>query len=373
MRSTLFCAAALLALAAPFGHAQAPSPAAAPATHVQAAPPPEGGPFLPLPAADRPLTRIAFGSCSGSEKPIPILAQIAADKPDLYVYSGDNVYGDARGNDPSLPELREAYARLAASPYYQTLRQTTPIIATWDDHDYGLNDAGVEFFAKDYSKQLFERFFATGERLSAHEGVYDAYAFGPSGERVQILLLDTRWSRTKLARLAEPGPRGPYAQTRDPNAHMLGEAQWAWLAAKLREPADVRILVSSIQVLADGHDYETWDNMPREQRRLIEVIKRSKAKGLIMISGDRHVAGLYRRDDLLPYSLYELTTSGLNRASGRGSDEISTGQLGSLYSFANYGMVQIDWKGRALTLQVKDATGLPVRERRITFSELGLH
>ena len=349
-----------------------PEGAAAAETPAAAVAPPYGGPFLPMPGPDIRISRIAIGSCSGSERPIPILSRIAEERPDLYVYAGDNVYGDARANDPALPELRKAYAQLAANPDYERLRLTAPFLMTWDDHDYGLNDAGVEFFAKNEAKALFERFWDRGDRLQGREGVYDAYAFGPQGERVQILLLDTRWSRTALARLPERGPRGVYAQTRDPQARMLSQQQWDWLEARLREPATVRLIISSVQVLADGHDFEGWDNMPLEQKRLFETIKRAKAKGVVFISGDRHTAGLYRREGLLPYSAIEMTASALNRSSTRINDEVSTGQLGSMYSFANYGMVEIDWDKRAVTLQVRDATGLPVRSTQAAFAEIGV-
>jgi len=371
MRASLFGAALALVLAG-----AAPAAAQAPQAPTEAgmavAALPYGGPFLPLPGSEQRISRIAIGSCNGSERPIPILSQIAAEKPDLYVYAGDNVYGDARAKDPALPELREAYRLLAASPDYQALRQAAPILATWDDHDYGLNDAGVEFFGKDLAKDMFEAFFEKGDRIAAHEGVYDAYSFGPAGERVQVILLDTRWSRTELARKAERGPRGGYDQTRDPAARTLGEAQWAWLEGKLREPADLRIIISSIQVLADGHDFETWDNMPLEQQRLFDLVKRTEAKGVVFVSGDRHSAALYRREGLLPYPAYEMTASALNRTSGRVSDEVSTGQLGSMYTFANYGMIEIDWARKSLSRQIKDATGLAIRERAVSFAELGL-
>jgi alkaline phosphatase D len=342
------------------------------AAQQQPAAAPYGGPFLPLPAAEARLSRIAIGSCSGSERPIPILSRIAAEQPDLYIYAGDNVYGDARANDPTLPELRTAYAQLAASPHYAALRAAAPILAVWDDHDYGLNDAGVEFFAKNEAKTLFERFWESGERLAGREGVYDAHSFGPEGQRVQILLLDTRWSRTALARMSERGPRGVYAQTRDPQARMLSEQQWNWLEARLREPAALRVIVSSVQVLADGHDFEGWDNMPLEQQRLFDLIKRTEAKGVVFVSGDRHSAGLYRREGLLPYTAIEMTASALNRSSTRINDEVSTGQLGSMYSLANYGMLEIDWDKRAVTLQVRDATGLPVRSTQAAFAEIGV-
>ena len=50
-------------------------------------------------APDKPLTRIAFGSCSKEYKPQPLWKPILADKPDLWVWLGDIVYGDANEID----------------------------------------------------------------------------------------------------------------------------------------------------------------------------------------------------------------------------------------------------------------------------------
>lgn len=333
---------------------------------------PTGGPFLPLPKASRALTRIAFGSCNTAEQPIPVLRSVIADKADLFVYAGDNVYGDVRSGDPAAPELRAQYEKMAANADYQALRQAMPIIATWDDHDYGLNDAGVEFVAKHASKRLFEAFFEKAKRVRAHEGVYDAYAFGPKGERVQILLLDTRWSRTALSRLPERGPRGPYAVSQDGDQRMLSDAQWAWLERKLKQPATLRLVVSSVQVLADGHQYEGWYTLPREQQRLYDMIARVGAGGVVFVSGDRHVAGLYRQEGRIGYPIYEMTASALNRSTREFSDERSTNQIGDLYAPVNYGLADIDWSGRTVSLRIKDLAGQVVRERTIAFSEIGV-
>ena len=331
---------------------------------------PTAGPGAPLPAADAVLTRILFGSCNTAERDIPILDRAAADAPDLFVYLGDNVYGDTRG-DMSLPELREQYALLASKPEFQRLRAAAPMLATWDDHDFGLNDAGGDFSAKEWAKTIFETFWGVGERTAAHDGVFDAYAFGPEGQRVQIILLDTRYARTQLARLPERGSMGPYTQSTDPNQRMLSDAQWAWLAAKLREPADVRIIASSIQVLADGHDFEAWETLPLEQARLFETIRESGASGVVMVSGDRHSAGLYRQDGLLPYPAYELTTSSLNMSFRSTSSERSTNQIGDMYAPINYGAVEIDWVGKTITLDVRDAEGQAVRRQVVAFADIG--
>ena len=39
-------------------------------------------------------SRIAFGSCADHEQPQPILRDVVARQPDVFIYLGDNIYGD---------------------------------------------------------------------------------------------------------------------------------------------------------------------------------------------------------------------------------------------------------------------------------------
>ena len=61
----------------------------------------------------------------------------------------------------------------------------------------------------------------------------------------------------------QPGAAGKerYVPDDDPGKTMLGEVQWAWLADRLREPAELRLIVSSIQVVAEAHGWERWGNL----------------------------------------------------------------------------------------------------------------
>ena len=102
--------------------------------------------------------------------------------------------------------MRAKYARLAAMPGYQAAQVACPILATWDDHDYGVDDGGGEYPKKVESQQVFLDFFGDPEDSPRRkrQGVYDAEVFGPPGKRVQVILLDTRYFRSPLKKKA-PG------------------------------------------------------------------------------------------------------------------------------------------------------------------------
>lgn len=382
MKLALACAAALLAgacaqtpAAAPVvepaaAAPESPDPAPAPIPVVEALPLRGDGP--PLPSDRKALTRILVGSCSEETQPIPILAAVARLKPELFLFIGDNVYGDATAGDMSLPELKQAYADLSINAYFSAFNMSTPLLATWDDHDYAAGDGGSDFPGKARSEQLFEAFWRDASLGGDHPGVYGARVFGPPGRRVQVILLDTRFFRSSLKRAEPPSPGGyaPYLPDSDPAKTMLGEAQWAWLQGELRRPAEIRLLVSSVQVLADDHPFEGWKALPAEQARLYRTIRESGAKGVVLISGDRHVGALYRETGAAPYPLHELTTSSLNLPVATARPEQSSAQKGPVYRGVNFGMIEIDWPGRRLFLTVRDVDGAPQRTSTVTFKEL---
>ena len=327
---------------------------------------------------NQPLQRLALGSCARQDRPQPFWAVIENMAPDAFLFLGDNVYGDNRRDENNErlagPEyLKEAYDQLAAHPEFMPFRQSIPILATWDDHDYGLNDAGRELPFKDNAKQQFLDFFELPDeaQIEDHEGIYYAVTAGIEGQRVQMIFLDTRYNRSPLVRSDDPnwGP-GPYVPLSDEEQTLLGEAQWAWLEEQLQAPADVRLIISSIQIIADSHYWERWGLMPSERERLYALIADTKANGVVFLSGDRHRGGLYRNTEAGPYPFYELTASSLN-APGRGLSEIGPYQLGGTYPGENFGTVDFDWKTRTVSLSLKDDAGEIVQSIRIPLEHIG--
>ncbi|MCY3931063.1 MAG: alkaline phosphatase D family protein [Acidobacteria bacterium] len=350
LRSEALFAAALLALACG-------APTAEPAAET---------------AAEPALERIGLGSCLEQADPQPIFDAILDDDFDLFVFLGDNVYGDVESED--MRELRDAYAIQAEAEGFSRLRASdVRLAATWDDHDYGLNDAGADFFGREEAQRIFEDFWdvAPDSERASRPGVYDAVTYGPPGQRVQLILLDTRYFRSPLRLTDERGAPGKerYMPDPDPSKTMLGEEQWAWLGEVLQEEADLRILASSIQVIADGHGYEAWKQMPAERDRLFGLLRETAANGVVIISGDRHRGGIYRRDDALDYPLLELTASSLNSAFAS-EEEAGRYRLGPTYRSENYGALSIDWTSRSVTLEVRGMDGEPALGETLNLDDL---
>lgn len=326
------------------------------------------GPARAVPhRSDAAITRIAFGSCAKETKEQPIWDRVNAWSPDLFIFLGDNVYGDTEDMDV----LRGKYAQLAAKPGFRELSRRAQVIATWDDHDYGVNDGGAEYPKKAESRDVFLDFWGVpaGHPRRSHSGIYGAYYFGPPGRRVQVILPDNRTFRTPLLGFSvEPADRGQYVVNSDPAATMLGAEQWDWLEAELRQPADLRIFASSTQVLADAPGYEAWINFQADHQRLLDLIDFAQIDNLVFISGDTHYAELSRLATGVPYPLYELTASGLTEVwpvFGPNRHRIAQAPLEP-----NYGRISIDWAAAIVSLEVETLSGLIAIRQQLRLTDL---
>ena len=269
--------------------------------------------------------KIAFGSCLNQARSQPVWKAILAEQPELFLFAGDNIYPD-RGLYYLMQEpqrIQQAYEELNEHPDFQQLRSTTTILATWDDHDYGRNDAGKDYPHKEQSKNYFLEFFNFPEDapLRQHEGIYHSYYQPTATGPIQIILLDTRSFRSSLVH-GQPDQNCRsinLVANNDKNSTILGKAQWQWLKQELQKPARLRIIVSSIQVIPDSHCFEKWSNFPHEREKLFNLISEHHNAPVILVSGDRHLAEISRMDLTEDISLFEVTSSGLNTAgAGRG-------------------------------------------------------
>ncbi len=319
-----------------------------------------------LPIGNAALNKIAFGSCQSQDSYIPTLATIVENKPDIFIYLGDNIYGDTE----NMKILAAKYSKLCANSNFKSLVATCPILATWDDHDYGANDSGREYPQKENSKSLFLEFWGEPKDSDRHkhEGIYTSYYIGPEGKKVQIILLDTRTFRSSLLKANGKPYRNDYRPNNSKSATILGEAQWKWLAGELEKTADLRIIGSSTQFGIEYNGYESWANFPLEREKMLRLIKEKKAEHLIFISGDVHYAELSKIEAEALYPIYDLTSSGLNKDWPR--VEPNKNRVGSACRLFNFGSLEIDWEQRKLNFVIAEHTKKVGLKQSINFSDL---
>ena len=333
-------------------------------------------PFNKLFPSTKYINRIALGACLTQEKEQPIWKSILKDRSDIFIFMGDNVYGDDKITG-KLNKLIKAYKKQKTKIPFSKLRETNEIHAIWDDHDYGKNDGGAEYQYKEDSKNLFLNFWgiSLNDPRRNRDGIYFETKKLTQKGTVQIIFLDTRYFRSPLKRTDERGAPGKERYLPD-NSHdktFLGEEQWNWLSNKLDEDADIRIIVSSIQIIAEGHGFEKWGNLPREKRKLYELIDKKNIKDMIFLSGDRHAGGIYNEITETGIRLYEITSSSLNLPGAawvtkyKGKErppEPGSNRINSMYLWENYGF--IEFTDDAIHLSLKDINGKKVNSITIS-------
>lgn len=294
---------------------------------------------------------LSFGSCNNQEITNELWKELLKNKPNVWVWGGDVIYSDTH----DMAYLAKNYAKQKADTAYQNFSKNVPIIGTWDDHDYGLNDGGADYPEKEISKQLFLNFMdvpATDARRH-RPGVYFSKTYSVKAHSIKIIVLDTRYFRTALTK--DPTGKKRYIPNKYGQGTMLGSAQWQWLKQELdSSKADFNIIESSVQVLSGTHGFETWGNMPHEVDKLKMMIANSKAKGVIILSGDRHIAEISKTEVVnMSYPLIDVTSSGLTHSYTGFHGEANKFRLLDVVAEKNFGLIKFDFEKHKAYFEIR--------------------
>jgi alkaline phosphatase D len=263
-----------------------------------------------------------------------------------------------------MQKLESDYNVQLANKDYQKLQASTKILGTWDDHDYGLNDGGLEFEMKTESQQKFLDFLGvsqTDERRT-REGVYHSELLHHKKGDIKIIILDTRYFRSALTIDTLTNKR--FTPNRYGDGTILGDKQWQWLERELKtSKADFNIIVSSIQFLSNEHGFESWGNFPHEVDRLKKLIADANAKGVLILSGDRHISE-FSKTKLkgLDYDLIDFTSSGLTHAYSKFSGETNPYRVGEVVSEISFGLLKFDFEKHSILMEIRGKDDVKLRE-----------
>lgn len=302
-------------------------------------------------SSDRPFTRIAFGSCAFQWEKQPVFRAIVASRPDVYLSLGDAIYGDYDGEKAypaTADSLQREWQVLADNPDWKYLSSRVPIMATWDNHDYGHYAEGEEFPLKGASAQIFLDFFGEpdGSKRRRRAGVYSSGIFGPEGKKVQIILLDTRTFKSPPVLAQRPegagGSLGKFAPNNDPDATLLGSAQWQWLERELQRPAQVRLVASSGQIVADEKGMDEWGNYPLERERLLQFVAAADGKA-VLLSGNVHFSEV-SATKVDSVGIVDFSSSGLTHVNKVYPQAPNRYRVAGPYADISFGLVEINWK-----------------------------
>jgi alkaline phosphatase D len=317
--------------------------------------------FLCLAADDpqTPIRRIVFGSNLDPQKSTALWNAMAAADPDLLILAGDNI----RPAGADAESLKAAYGQLAELAPFKKLKQTCPVLVTWNEREIGSDLAA--------SQQAFLDFLEVPKDapVRSRKGMYRAVTIGPAEKSVQVILLDTRTFRT-------PQPHnksGTYDRVWDETITMLGEPQWQWLETELKKPATLRILVSGTPIVDGDHGADTWAVYLHERDRLFRLLRETKAEGTFIVSGDRHHSGYAAMLSELKSPLIDLTAGVVDDAKSDKHYFPGRPEVKAIGSGRNCcGVIVVDWDKTdpAIHLQLVDDEGAKVLEEKLSRKQL---
>lgn len=290
------------------------------------------------------LERLAFGSCNKQYSPQLIWRDLIQEAPDLFIWGGDNIYADTK----EAKEIKKAYQVQNDVEDYRFFKTFTPIIGTWDDHDFGENDADGKYPIKALSR-LFALDFLEEPLFSPRrlrEGLYTSYSFGRKGKKVKIILLDNRY----FMKLEKEFP-------------LLGKAQWDWLREEItNSDASLHLIVSGLSILSpENPSSEEWGDFKNEQERLKEILK-SRSTPYLYLTGDKHFSSIFSKEDEL-----EFLSSGMTHNTRKPLRPWVRMKYPNPVFENNYGMIDFEWEKNLpiLTLSIRSSLGSNLQERKV--------
>lgn len=246
----------------------------------------------------------------------PMWARLQRENPDFILLNGDIVYVDSF----EFVERKKATGLDLWQRYIDSLRRLplsrwerlTPVLATWDDHDYGTNDGDRDFISREEARRLFKGVFGGPDLPGVYENGPAGVSSSFTGFGQRFFLMDGRMYRqpNKDQKVAEKFGH-------------WGEAQHKWLLQGLRRSEAPAWIVNGGQVF-NGKQLDFKEafeaNHPAHFRELLEELKTVRAP-VAFTSGDIHFSEIMRiPPERIGYETYEFTSSSMHSYTGEGWD-----------------------------------------------------
>lgn len=361
----------------------------------------------------------------------PIFRAMTAESADLFLALGDMLYSDRpitaeapdhpKGNAFQIPKPGPGYVTSVedfrrdwhyhrSDHRFARFLETTPIIATWDDHELVNDSGGPELLAgptpeelardpqlaasdpsrpRDAQKRRQSVFYNPGLFQAGRQVMYEynpirvlpdpsgafdrrLYRSIPWGAHAEIIVLDTRSYRDPRYR----------ADTDERPKTMLGAAQKQWFKERLAQSrATWKIVVSSVPLASAGGNErdpqkriyrDAWANVEddnpygyeRELREIAGFIRERGVRNVLFLTGDHHYTNLYSYDpdgDGVP-DFHEANVGPLRAGPSRGRALDQSLNPTVLYTDAGkatfvYGHLTIDGASGRLTVDMRGIDG----------------
>lgn len=252
-----------------------------------------------MPPGARGVVTAGFVSCA-NESAESVWAEMIRRGMDRVFLMGDTPYVDVI-DVRQLQPAREQHRHFISTPNMARLIRSRPTVATWDDHDFGRNNANGVYIDIDGNRsanalQSFREYRDHAQFGNGSEGIYHADRMGV----LDVFLLDPRYFSQK-----SPSPVNP--------AHpaCFGPDQWNWIRQALKDSR------ATFKVLAMGQIWQRKKNSENddmftyyvERDALLDFVRDEKISGVVTFGGDIHVSRHLLQPRRVGYDLYHFISS----------------------------------------------------------------
>ena len=265
-------------------------------------------------------------------------------KPDMIFLIGDNVYADSNANNRDVQNdtpqnLERRYIEtFTALPIYQ-ISSLIPILAVWDDHDYGMGNGHGGFKHKPFVTKLFRDFFPLPEN-SKHLQKGPGISFRIQTKNQNLFFMDGRSGRSASS-----------------GGSLWGALQEEWFFKNFYQ-RPLNWIVSGGQFFGKHHRFESFEKDFKENfKKVKNKIIKSK-KETFIISGDRHLSELLKSlpsEHLKSPPIYEFTTSPIHAKIYKEAEKFKkTGRhIHYVPNKLNFGIIRHQIEGKKIATEVE--------------------
>lgn len=306
------------------------------------------------------VQRVAFVCCAHQDQEQNLWQQVSAKNPDVVVFTGNSVSAVRYDEKP----LGAQYKKLDQIEGYRQLRGKAPFMAVWDGLDFGLRHGDSGFEGKYESREAFLNYWNYIPKLQpkSAKGVEHSVILGAPGQRVQIIMLDTRFYATPWL---DTGVDGEFKKNWNRSDSLLGTGQWSWLESELRKDAEYRVIVSPLQMAANTGGQERWGLFPLDRQKFFDTLRATNAKKVVIVSGNRGFGSMGKVDLLEGYGpLYDMTVGPMNGETGKREKDFH--YVGGALEAFNFGLLEWDWKNKTVHMKLVDESGKTAQEMKLS-------